>query len=119
MTKDINLTPGHGRAGRHPSREFLDTLKANEDPGMFGRMFPRLDPLVVSDGPLRELAEAMKDPNPGSQEGNNLNVPAGFTYLGQFVDHDITLDLTSINEKAEDPNATENFRTPALDLDAV
>ncbi len=51
--------------------------------------------------------------------GNNTKVPAGFTYLGQFVDHDITLDLTSFGEKEDDPNAVENFRTPALDLDSV
>ena len=76
-------------------------------------------PLVVDDGPLEELADAMKDPDPGDAAGNNTNVPAGFTYLGQFVDHDITLDLTSFGEKESDPNAVENFRTPALDLDSV
>lgn len=114
-----SIKPGHGRAGRHPTREFLDTLKANQDPGMFGRMFPTLDALKVDDAPLKELADAMKDPNPGSAEGNNATVPAGFTYLGQFVDHDITLDFTSIGEKEADPFATENFRTPALDLDAI
>ncbi len=46
-------------------------------------------------------------------------MPAGFTYLGQFVDHDITLDLTSIGDKLEDPTGVENFRTPALDLDSI
>ena len=59
----------------------------------------------------------MKDANPGDPAGNNPNIPAGFTYLGQFVDHDITLDLTSIGEKQRDPLATENFRTPSLDLE--
>ena len=51
--------------------------------------------------------------------GDNDHIPAGFTYLGQFIDHDITLDLTSIAEKEEDPLATVNFRTPRLDLDAL
>jgi hypothetical protein len=82
-------------------------------------MFPQLAPLAVADGPLRELADAMKDANPADPAGNNPNVPAGFTYLGQFIDHDITLDLTSISEKQADPQATENFRTPALDLDSL
>ena len=41
--------------------------------------------------------------------GNNTKVPAGFTYLGQFVDHDITLDLTSIGEKEADPNGGREF----------
>ncbi len=82
-------------------------------------MFPDLEPLAVDDSPLQELAAAMTDPDPGSAAGNNVAVPAGFTYLGQFVDHDITLDLTAIGEKEADPTAVENFRTPALDLDSV
>jgi len=109
------VRPGHGTAGRHPTRESLDA----RSPGMFGRMFPRLAPLSVDDGPLRDLANAMKDIDPGSAEGNNTDVPAGFTYLGQFVDHDITLDLTALGDKESDPAAVENFRTPALDLDSI
>jgi Animal haem peroxidase len=119
MGHDVNVRPGHGSAGRQPTREFLDTLSGHDDPGMFGRMFPTLEPLVADDGPLKELADAMKDADSGSAAGNNANVPAGFTYLGQFVDHDITLDLTSIGEKEADPTAVRNFRTPALDLDSV
>jgi hypothetical protein len=119
MATQVNVQPGHGKAGRHPTRQFLDTLSGHDDPGMFGRMFPTLDPLAVDDGPLHELADAMKDPTPGDAAGNNTKVPAGFTYLGQFVDHDITLDLTSFGDKEADPNAVENFRTPALDLDNV
>lgn len=119
MANGVSTNPGHGRAGRHPTREFLDTLSGHDDPGMFGRMFPTLSPLTASDAALQDLADAMKDVNPGDPAGNNQNVPAGFTYLGQFVDHDITLDLTSISEKQKDPLATENFRTPSLDLDSV
>ena len=111
--------PGHGTAGRHPSREALDARSGQGDPGMFGRMFPGLEALAVDDAALQELADAMQDPDPASADGNNTTVPAGFTYLGQFVDHDITLDLTTIGEKESDPMAVENFRTPALDLDSV
>jgi hypothetical protein len=46
-------------------------------------------------------------------------VPAGFTYLGQFIDHDMTLDVTWLGDKEAVPTAVENFRTPALDLDSV
>jgi hypothetical protein len=120
MANEVSVEPGHGTAGRHPTPQSLDRrLSGHDDPGMFGRMFPELRPLVVGDTALRELADAMKDASPGSPEGNNKNIPAGFTYLGQFVDHDITLDLTSIAVKVADPQGTENFRTPALDLDAV
>src|SRR6185295_1276900 len=108
-----------GRGGRQPTREFLDTLSGHDDPGMFGRMFPTLGPLVVDDVALEDLANAMKDLDSTSEAGENRKIPAGFTYLGQFVDHDITLDLTSFGEKEADPTAIENFRTPALDLDSI
>ena len=75
---------------------------------MFGRMFPNLEPLAVDEAPLKELADAMKDANPGDTAGNNTKIPAGFTYLGQFVDHDITLDLTSFGGKEADPTGVEN-----------
>ena len=119
MANNVNVTPGHGMAGRHPTRQFLDTLSGHDDPGMFGRMFPTLPPMAVGDAPLKELAEAMKDANPAEPGGDNGKIPAGFTYLGQFVDHDISLDFTSIGEKQADPEATENFRTPALDLNSI
>ncbi|SDC16080.1 peroxidase family protein [Actinokineospora iranica] len=47
-------------------------------------------------------------------------VPAGFTYLGQFVDHDLTLDRTE-SQLGEDVNLDELMqgRSPALDLDSV
>jgi hypothetical protein len=115
----VKVTPGHGVAGRHARRDHLDSLSGHKDPGMFGRMFPRLRPLEVSDAKLKALADAMLDAGPGDAAGDNPNIPAGFTYLGQFVDHDITLDLTSLSERNKDPLGIENFRTPSLDLDAV
>ncbi len=115
----VKVTPGHGVAGRHATREVLDALSGHKDPGMFGRMFPKLAPLQVSDAKLKALAEAMLDADPADTAKDNPNIPAGFTYLGQFVDHDITLDLTSLGDKQKDPLGVENFRTPSLDLDAL
>jgi hypothetical protein len=46
-------------------------------------------------------------------------LPAGFTFLGQFIDHDITFDPTSSLERQVDPEAVANFRTPNLELDSV
>ncbi|PRY38714.1 heme peroxidase [Umezawaea tangerina] len=47
-------------------------------------------------------------------------VPAGFTYLGQFVDHDLTMDRTEA-QLGDDVNLGELLqgRSPALDLDSV
>src|SRR4030095_14290630 len=91
----------------------------NKDPGMFGRMFPKLAPLQVSDAKLEALAKAMLDSAPTHVAGDNSNIARGFTYCGQFIDHDITLDLTSLGDKEKDPLGIENFRTPSVDLDCV
>ncbi|HEY4252344.1 MAG TPA: heme peroxidase family protein [Roseomonas sp.] len=88
--------------------------------GRFGHMFPATlrRPPPVPDAALEALAAAMKDDKPEA-EGNNLNIPAGYTYLGQFIDHDITLDLTALTETDRDPLGEVNFRTPQLELDNV
>lgn len=65
--------------------------------------------------PIREL----NGKQPGDAGDENPTVPAGYTYFGQFVDHDITLDTTALHGKEVDPEAMQDFRTPALDLDSV
>lgn len=107
----------HGHGVRGMSRESLQALAGNADPGKFGKMFPRLRPLHAEDDALFDLAKAMRDEK--GSEGDHPKLPAGYTYLGQFVDHDITLDTTPLDKQRADPLATENFRTPALDLDSL
>ena len=104
--------PRHGESTRNMTRASLRALSGHGDPGKFGRMFPTLDPLRASDDALFELAQAMKDPDPADPAGDNPDIPGGFTYLGQFVDHDLTLDLTPLDAQASDPLATTNFRSP-------
>lgn len=45
--------------------------------------------------------------------------PAGYTYFGQFIDHDITFDPASSLMRQNDPSGLLNHRTPRLDLDNV
>jgi hypothetical protein len=78
-------------------------------------LFPDLPQLTdISDDALRDLAATMLDDGTG---GDNQNIPAGYTYLGQFIDHDITLDVTTSGQQENDTAALLDFRTPALDLD--
>ncbi len=68
------------------------------------------------------MGDPGRDPNPDSNNPADpgvSNIPAGFTYFGQFVDHDITLDVSSSLDAATDANTIHNMRTPALDLDSV
>ncbi len=80
-------------------------------------MFRSLPPFAPSDAGLTALADSMGDvPGP---EGDNPDIPSGYTYLGQFVDHDITYDPVSALDRVNDPDALHNFRTPRFDLDCV
>lgn len=66
---------------------------------------------------LTELGNLMGDT--GRETAGDSIIPAGYTYFGQFVDHDITLDVTSTLDAPTDANKLPNMRTPALDLDSV
>src|SRR5687768_8744220 len=47
-------------------------------------------------------------------------IPAGFTYLGQFTDHDLTFDKTSVMlGQNVSPAQLLQARSPSLDLDSL
>jgi hypothetical protein len=111
----------------------------------FGRMFPGLEPFFRENS--RRLQEALRDigkpggildaedelgdggrqaaldlivnPELSRNNPNNPAHPAGSTFMGQFLDHDMTFDLTSRLAVVTEPLASPNERTPALDLDSV
>lgn len=60
-------------------------------------------------------ADTVKD---GPDPEENLLAPAGYTYFGQFIDHDLTFDSTSSLDPSK-PAAPTNLRTPKFDLDCV
>ena len=63
----------------------------------------------------RRLATAMT-----SGGGGTSSVPAGFTYLGQFVDHDLTFDRTAVAlGEHVSPAELLQGRSPSLDLDSL
>ena len=64
-----------------------------------------------------EFAPGEANAKPDDEE--NYGIPAGYTYLGQFIDHDISFDPMSMLMKQNDPEALIDFRTPQLDLDCV
>jgi hypothetical protein len=105
--------------------------------GRFGRMFRSLPAAEWPKAALLKLGDKMtsdpeveKDtnlPNASAEdptkrihdEEENTGIPAGYTYFGQFVDHDITFDPASSLQQANDPDALIDFRTPRLDLDSL
>jgi hypothetical protein len=127
----------HGAGGAPPSS--ID----------FGRIFPNLPPFAEAHDTVRaallevgqpggvvdaqdDLAAGPKalivDPsvngnptaaNPYGTNPDNPTMTAGSTFVGQFTDHDITFDQTSQLGVPQNPLASPNTRTPALDLDSV
>lgn len=88
--------------------------------GRFGRLFPALDPRQPTGEALCEAMGAASGPmDLGTATHDSKTLAAGFTFLAQFLDHDLDFDPTSSLERQADPNAITNFRTPALDLDNV
>ena len=88
--------------------------------GQFVRLLPPNDKPWI-DAKLTELAGRMlsdeTDLNDGADAEENLYVPAGYTYFGQFVDHDLSFDTTS--NFAKPGSAASSLRTPSLDLDCI
>jgi len=66
---------------------------------------------------LQQLGDFMADPSRGA--GTDSTIPAGYTYFGQFVDHDITLDISSKLDADTDATTINNMRSPAVDLDSL
>ncbi|GAA3668729.1 heme peroxidase family protein [Lentzea roselyniae] len=116
------------------------TVDAATSPRFFGRIFPNLPPFAENTPRVQDALRAMgapgglldaKDPlregpirlitNPELSPGN-LDNPfntAGTTFLGQFIDHDLTFDLHSRLAVPAVPEQSPNTRNPTLSLDSV
>lgn len=100
-------------------RGMSDSKPLPSETTRFGRLFPELPPAHVPSHLLERLGVAGGPMDEAGGPVGTAQLPAGFVFFGQFVDHDITLDVTSSLDAAADPAASLNFRTPALDLDSV
>ena len=95
--------------------------------GRFIRLFPDLERVEFERDDLWRLAGVMtaeQEPRPvpeGERDPEeDPEIPAAYTYLGQFTDHDLTFDPTSRLREAltdEQLDVLADFRTPRFDLD--
>jgi hypothetical protein len=114
-----------GHHGTKPVRGLTTPGEPDPPVGKSGEnMFGRLshpEPQQPPDAALIDLGR-QGGPMDGGEEtpsGDNPAIPAGFVFLGQFVDHDITLDQQSSFDSKNNPNATINTRSPYLELDSL
>jgi hypothetical protein len=92
------------------------TLSERERSFRFSEIVAGTTP-APSDALLEALAQVMT----AAGVDVDSHIPAGFTYLGQFVDHDLTRDVTNIpfGTPVTTPDLLAQGRSPALDLDSV
>jgi hypothetical protein len=88
---------------------------AMSDIGKLGGLLDAKDPL--HEGPVRLITNPELSPNNPDQ--NVANMTAGTTFVGQFLDHDITFDNSTRLAVVADPAQTTNVRDARLDLDSV
>ena len=104
QNKRLTAARADAKAGSPPDATFR-----------FSRIVPGGSDNQLDDATRKALAAAMTGAG-----GAESNIPSGFTYLGQFIDHDLTMDTT---KKAlgdpEPPFKMLQGRSPALDLDSL
>ncbi|MGZ8456977.1 MAG: peroxidase family protein [Gemmatirosa sp.] len=125
--------------GNYP-RDIVPPRSTYYDAGRFGRMFGNLPPFAPDTPAVRDVlleiglaggimdagddltadpVTLITDPAQFRDNPDNPRMTAGMTFLGQFIDHDITFDPTSSLERQVDPEHVGNFRTPVLELDSL
>ena len=84
-------------------------------PFRFSRMGPSGVHHQLSESNRKKVANAMAGGGGGASR-----IPAGFTYLGQFTDHDLTFDRTVVTlGTSVTPADLLQARSPSLDLDSL
>ena len=107
-----NLSVGNGQPQPNPI-----TLLKPEDRHGYENIFQIKNPFEPPSQSLTDLAEFMTS----RPDTSNAEIPAGYTYLSQFIAHDISLD----SEKGTSPwgtinsAAALNLRTPLFDLETI
>ncbi len=116
------VTQVGGRSGDEPDPVDSETMRAPAPralgareavPFRFSRVGPKGSPLNATI--TKKLARAMV-----TGGGGDGKIPAGYTYLGQFVDHDMTMDPSGLKLEGEvSPAEMVQNRSPRLDLDSL
>ena len=104
---------GHGSVGKHEQAftHLLALRGSGYDP-------TKLAALAAG---MAGIPDKLSD---GSDPEENSFIPAGYTYFGQFIDHDLTFDTTSTlsldpKDLADPDQEPTSIRSPRFDLDCV
>jgi Animal haem peroxidase len=110
------------RPRTHARDRGLDqTPQSHFTEGRFGRLFRHLDAAEFADrkSTPQETLGALAAKMVSESRPKEGPIPAGYTYLGQFIDHDLTFDPVSSLQRDIDPASIVDYRTPRFDLDCI
>jgi hypothetical protein len=79
-----------------------------------GRMLAKASRMQLDDPLLSALAKVM-----AAGGGGTSDVPAGYTYLAQFIAHDLSFERIEVNRQGREVGAPVQKRSPILDLDSL
>lgn len=89
----------------------------------FSKLFPTLSGVTINEEEAALLGGPGGLMHDFDGTSNDCEIPAGYIFFAQFIDHDITLDTTSgLRDKPKSEaqiKALPNIRTASLDLDCV
>ena len=94
----------------------------------FSKLFPTLPGVVVTEPDAALLGGPGGLMHDFDGKSNDCDIPAGYIFFAQFIDHDVTLDATSdLRSDPNDPDPDKridvdtlpNIRSASLDLDCV
>lgn len=118
-SRESYFVVGEGLLGDASPRPGVAAAMSMEDEVLAFR-FSRMGPQgrALGEPGRRKLGAAMTID--ADQASHASKIPAGFTYLGQFLDHDLTFDKSRLEDIATVPVATLlQGRSPSLDLDSL
>src|SRR5215471_40522 len=105
------------------TRRSDNSTRSRSFEGRFGQMFRNLPTAELTEEDIIALSKEMvpeADPVPETKpDPAESTIPAGYTYLGQFIAHDLTFDPVSSLQHDNDPDALVDFRSPRFDLDSL
>lgn len=115
--KILRLAHGFKRTFFGLSPTFISSSRQD----LYGYLFSnraRIPFSAANQSILEKLGKNMLEAS-DTTDASDSTIDSGYTYFGQFVDHDITLDIDSKLDVEIDAKTLVNYRTPNLELDSL